>query len=386
MEVKELSKWLQDNMSQLQTQLLSGGYTPQAVRKVEIPKLTGGVRELGIPTVIDRLVQQAIHQVLSPRYELIFSENSYGFRPHRNAHQAVEQAGKYVSEGRSYVIDLDLEKFFDKVNHDRLMWLLSTRIGDKRLLKLIRKILQSGILEAGIEEQRVSGTPQGSPISPLLSNIVLDELDKELSRRGHSYVRYADDVKIFVKSEAAAERAYRSIVHYIEDKLLLKVNKTKSRICKSYELNFLGYSILRNGRPALSKESERKLKAKVKEITSRKRGISLKQLLEELQTKLRGWLTYFSKAHMKHKIERLDGWIKRRIRCFRLKQCKRTIGVVRLLRSLGVKERLSWQTALSGKGWWRKSNTPAVNIGMNNLWLIEQGYYSLELHYKKLKH
>ena len=384
MTVKELQAWLGNNLTQLQQQLLEGKYQPQAVRGVQIPKSQGGYRQLGIPTVKDRLVQQAIQQVLSGRYERIFSPNSYGFRPSKNAHQALKQAGEYVAAGKGYVIDLDLEKFFDEVNHHRLLWLLSTRIGDKRLLQLIHRYLKAGMLQDGLEQQRIKGTPQGSPLSPLLSNIVLDELDKELEQRGHSYVRYADDVKLFVSSRQRAEAVKRSITRYIERKLKLKVNNTKSRICKGYELNFLGHSILGNGSLGLSKQSEQRLKVKLKQVTQRNRGISLEEMLARLRTIKQGWLHYFRYATMKGKMEAMDGWLRRRLKCFRLKQCKRTIGIVRWLKKLGVEERLSWRTALSGKGWWRISNSPAINIGMNNKWLTAQGYYSLSENYKTL--
>jgi RNA-directed DNA polymerase len=248
---------------------------------------------LGIPTVKDRMIEQGVHQVLSVDYERIFSTYSYGFRPNKNAHQALKQAGAYVAEGKVYVIDLDLEKFFDEVNHHRLMWLLSTRIADERVLQLIHRYLRAGMLQDGLTEQRIKGTPQGSPLSPLLSNIVLDELDKELERRGASYVRYADDVKIFVSSRARAEEIKVSITKYITKKLKLKVNESKSRICLGYELNFLGHSILKDGSLGLSKGSERRLKDKVREITKRKRGISLKEMLRELRTTVQGWLNYF---------------------------------------------------------------------------------------------
>jgi RNA-directed DNA polymerase len=384
MTVKDLQEWLGKNLNQLQQQLLEGKYKPEAIRGVQIRKPQGGYRQLGIPTVKDRLIQQAIHQVLSIRYERIFSPHSYGFRPHKNCHQALKQAGAYVAAGKGYVIDLDLEKFFDEVNHHRLMWLLSTRISDRRVLQLIHRYLRAGMLQNGLNEQRIKGTPQGSPLSPLLSNIVLDELDKELSQRGHSYVRYADDVKIFVSSQQRAEEVKSSITRYIENKLKLKVNTTKSRICKGYELNFLGHSILGNGSLGLSKQSETRLKSKLKEFTQRNRGISLEEMLVKLRTIQQGWLQYFRYATMKGKMESIDGWLRRRLKCFRLKQCKRTIGIVRWLRKLGVEETLSWRTALSGKGWWRISNSPAINIGMNNKWFIAQGYYSLSENYKSL--
>lgn len=384
MEVKELGKWIRDNFQDLQDQLLKDRYQPDPVRGVRIPKPQGGYRQLGIPTVKDRLVQQAVHQVLTARYERIFSEHSYGFRPQRSAHQALAQCGRHVSSGNKYVVDLDLEKFFDEVNHHRLMWLLSRRIGDGRVLRLIHRFLKAGLLQDGLMSQRTQGTPQGGPLSPLLSNIILDELDKELERRGHSYVRYADDVKIFVKSEVSAQRVKTRISKFIEDVLLLKVNSAKSRICQGYELNFLGHSILPYGQVGLSEQSEQRIKQKVKQITKRRRGVSLTHILLELRSYLPGWLMYFKYALMSRKLTRLDGWIRRKLRCYRLKQCKRVIGMVRLLRNLGVEESLCWRTALTGKGWWRISNSPGVSIGMSNQWLELQGYYSLLDHYKAL--
>jgi group II intron reverse transcriptase/maturase len=384
MKTEELKEWLGKNLSKLRESLLCGSYQPQAVKGVEIPKPNGGKRQLGIPTVIDRLVQQSTHQVLNVRYERIFSENSYGFRPDKSAHQALKQASGYVAEGKSFVIDLDLEKFFDEVNHHRLMWLLSTRIGDKRVLQLIHRYLQAGMMQGGLIEQRIKGTPQGSPLSPLLSNIVLDELDKELEWRGHSFVRYADDVKIFVGSNRRAEEVKSSITRYIRQKLKLKINESKSRTCKGYELNFLGHSILGRGQIGLSKQSEKRLKDKVREVTKRSRGISLGEMLKELRPKLQGWLNYFRYARMKSRLGAIDGWIRRRLKCFRLKQCKRTIGIVRWLRKVGIEETLCWRTALSGKGRWRLSNSPALNIGMNNSWFSAQGYYSLSENYQSL--
>jgi group II intron reverse transcriptase/maturase len=384
MKVSELKAWLGSNLTQLQEQLLTGTYEPQAVKGVEIPKPNGGKRQLGIPTAIDRMVQQAIHQVLSAIYEKTFSIHSYGFRPGKSARQALTQAAQYVAAGKTYVVDLDLEKFFDEVNHHRLMWLLSTRIGDIRVLKLIHRYLKTGILQGGILGQRIKGTPQGSPLSPLLSNIVLDELDKELERRGHCYVRYADDVKIFVGSNQRAREVKESITHHIRQKLKLKVNESKSRICRGYELNFLGHSILGKGQIGLSKQSEQRLKDKIREITRRNRAISLEEMLKQLKITLQGWLNYFCYATMRSKMASIDGWIRRRLKCFRLRQCKRVIGIVRWLRKLGVEESLCWRTALSGKGWWRLSNSPALNIGMNKMWFLEAGFYSLSENYKSL--
>ena len=382
--IKDFGEWFGKNYKELQSQILQENYQPQPVRGVQIPKPKGGYRQLGIPTVKDRVVQQGISQVLQPIFDPKFSTHSYGFRPQRNAHQALQEVHKIVQTGKKIIVDLDLEKFFDEVNHQRLMWILSTRIGDKRLLALIRKILKTNIMQNGLEEQRIKGTPQGSPLSPLLSNIVLDELDQELSRRGLDFVRYADDVQIFVSSQMSAERVQKGIINFIENKMKLKVNREKSSIKPSYKMNFLGYSLTMQGNLGLSETSETRLKEKLKKITQRKRGVSFEQILKELKPVLRGWLHYFRLAQMKSKLTAIEGWLRRRLKCFRLKQCKRAIGIVRFLRKLGVEKTLCWRTALSGKGWWRLSNSPALSIGMNNKWFLEQGFYSLTENYKRL--
>jgi RNA-directed DNA polymerase len=377
MSVEELKDWMNQNWRSLQESLLSGTYAPDQVLGVQIPKPKGGHRQLGIPTCKDRLVQQAISQVLTRRYEPVFSAHSYGFRPGRSAHHALGQAAEYVRQGYNWVIDLDLEKFFDKVNHDRLMWLLGTRIGDKRLLKLIGAFLRSGMMQDGLVTQRVQGTPQGSPLSPLLSNIVLDELDKELEARGHRFVRYADDMIILTRSEGAAERVRESITGFIEARLQLKVNREKSRICRPPELNFLGHSILYGGRLGLSRGSEQRFKEKLRRITQRKRGISLDRMVQELNPVLRGWVGYFRAASMSKKLERLESWLRRRIRCFRLKQCKRATGIVRFLTALGVPRWRAWLLGLSGKGWYRRAGSPPAHEGMNARWFTEIGLFPL---------
>jgi RNA-directed DNA polymerase len=375
--VEEMKGWFGKNHKEFQRTLRSGSYQTQAVRGVDIPKPKGGVRQLGIPTVRDRLVQQAISQRLEKMYDRTFSESSFGYRKGRTAHQALRQAGKYVSEGYKWMVEIDLEKFFDKVNHDRLMWLLGTRIGDKKLLKLIGAFLRSGIMIGGIISQRVSGTPQGSPLSPILSNIILDELDKELERRGHKFIRYADDIIILLKSELAAKRVLEGITRFIENRLLLKVNKQKSRVSRPYEVNFLGHTFQYDGNIGLSKESERRFKEKIRQLTSRRRGISLEKLIAELNPKIRGWMNYFKNARMRKQLMNLESWIRHRIRCFRLKQCKRAIGIVRFLRKLGVPEWRCWILALSGKGWYRLSSCPQAHEGMNNKWFREIGLYGL---------
>jgi group II intron reverse transcriptase/maturase len=384
MSTGELKEWLNSHHRELQETLLHGGYKPDLVKGIEIPKPNGGVRLLGIPTVKDRMVQQAVAQVLSKRYEPTFSSHSYGFRPKRSAHQALSEAGSYVRDRCNYIVDIDLEKFFDKVNHDRLMWLLGRRISDKRLLKLIGDFLRTGIMTGGLINQRVSGTPQGSPLSPLLSNIVLDELDKELERRGHRFVRYADDMILFVKSEESAIRVMASVSRFIEDRLRLKVNRDKSRICRPHELNYLGHTILGKGSLGLSQTSEKRLKEKVRKLTRRNRGISLEQLVRELNLALTGWCNYFRSAKMLSKLKKIDSWIRRKVRCFKLKQCKRAKGIIKFLTGLGVPRWRSVLVAVSHKGWFRKSATPQAHEGMSSLWFQKIGLVNLADYYSSI--
>ena len=376
MQTDELREYLKTNWQRLRMEILEGSYEPSPVRKVEIPKPQGGVRTLGIPTVIDRMLQQAISQWLSPKYEEQFSEHSYGFRPNRNTHQAVVQAQSYLNEGKVWVIEIDLEKFFDKANHDRLMYLLSRRIEDKPTLRLIRKYLTCGILEGGMVSQRIEGTPQGSPISPLLSNIVLDELDKELEKRGHSYVRYADDCSIYVQSEASAKRVAESIVEYIEEKLLLKVNREKTKISRPTESSLLGFSFFRNGNGweiRIADKSIGRSTKKIKDIASRSNGLSEKVRIGKIQSIINGWVNYFVIAKAKKVMKGLDELVRVRLRICQWKSWKRTKTRVRQLFKLGASKQKSYEWGNSSKGYCRVSHSPILQTTMNNSYFIKRG-------------
>jgi group II intron reverse transcriptase/maturase len=386
MPTEKFADWFIENGERLINDLLQGTYKPQTVKQVEIPKTKGGTRELGIPTVTDRIIQQSIAQVLSPIYEREFSSFSYGFRPKRRALQALQQASGYVKSGRGIVVDMDLQSFFDEVNHDRLMYQLSTKIADKTLLRLIRKYLRSGILSGGLISQRIKGTPQGSPLSPLLSNIVLDELDKELENRGHCFVRYADDFSIYVRSQKAGERVKSSISSFITNKLKLKINEEKSIVCEVNKATLLGHTILKDGNLVVAKSNVSRFKASIRQITKRNRGISFEQVISELNPKLRGWFEYFKYTKSKGLFSELDAWIRRKLRCYRIKQTKRTIGLVRFLKKQGIETWQAWIIALSGKGWWRKSATPQLHQAMNKSWFDELKLFNLSLNYAKFNY
>lgn len=382
MTVNDLGPYLRKHKEELIESLLKGSYQPQAIRGVEIPKPGGEKRQLGIPTVVDRVIQQAILQVIEPLFEPTFSEASYGFRPKRSAHQALKAAGKHIAEGNDYVVDLDLEKFFDRVNHDILMSRLARRIGDKRLLKIIRRFLTAGMMCEGICRRREEGTPQGSPLSPLLSNILLDDLDKELERRGHRFCRYADDCNIYVGSYKAGERVKQSIQSYLWKRLKLKLNEEKSAVGMVTERKFLGYTFERDGRMKLAQETVKRVKDKIRKLTKRSRGISLEAMVEELNTYLKGWLNYFKLSWERSKFQSLDGWIHRRIRCYRLKQRKRDRSVASYLISLGVNAKKAYQVAYSSKGLWRLSRAPTVHQALPNRWFTKLGLINLENEYQ----
>ncbi|WP_353956354.1 group II intron reverse transcriptase/maturase [Vibrio navarrensis] len=373
------------NGQALRQSLLDGSYQPQPVLGVEIPKMNGGVRQLGIPTVLDRIVQQAITSVLSDIYEPKFSNSSYGFRPNRSAHHALAAASRYIREGRGYVVDIDLAKYFDTVNHDRLMYRLSKDISDKRVLKLIRSYLQAGLMRDGLVERRQRGTPQGGPLSPLLSNIVLDELDKELERRGHKFCRYADDCQIYVRSEEAAHRVKESITEFLEQKLKLTVNREKSAATRVTERAYLSHSFKIDGTLLISKSAQAQMKKRVRKITKRNRGRELSVIITELTQYLRGWQHYFKLAIGQSAMQRLDEWIRRRLRCYRLKQRKRRYSIATWLQRQGVTERNAWKLAMSDKGWWHLALSPQVNHAMPIKWFEERGLYSLRDGYESLK-
>jgi len=384
MEITELEKYLRQNGQTLITQLLEESYNPEKVLGIEIPKPNGGVRLLGIPTVLDRLIQQAIHQQLTLLYEPLFSEHSYGFRPGRSAFGAIEQASKYISTGYGWVVDIDLKSFFDLINQDRLMQRLSKGIGDKRLLRLIRKYLRTGMLLGGLEQHRISGTPQGGPLSPLLSNIVLDELDKELEKRGHKFVRYADDCNIYVKSQKAGERVLSSISKFIEQKLKLKVNQEKSGVRRCEQVKFLGYTILSDGRKRIADKSITRFKNKVREVTKRNRGVSFSKIITELNALHRGWQGYFKLANSWLPFKSLDGWIRHRLRSYRLKQCGRRFTIFKFLKKLGAKKGESWNAIFQAGGWWNLSTKIVCQRTMNKRWFDQNGLYSLtDLHTRK---
>jgi len=375
MTVEELPDYLKQHGPEIGEQLRNGTYQPQPVRRVKIPKPDGGVRNLGIPSALDRFVQQAVLQVLQKRWDPTFSEHSHGFRPGHSARQAVCEAQQYIAEGHRWVVDLDLEKFFDRVNHDRLLAAVAERVADKRMLKLIRAFLEAGVMEDGLVSPVDEGTPQGGPLSPLLSNLVLDELDRELERRGHHFVRYADDCNIYVDSERAGQRVMESVTHFITHRLKLKVNQAKSAVARPGQRKFLGFSFTgeREPRRRIAPKAIARFKERIREQTRRTRGISLPQMVKELVTYLRGWLGYFGDCQTPSVLQRLESWLRRRLRSVVWKQWKRGRTRFKELRKRGVSKDLAAQTAGSAHGPWRIANSPALALALPNAYFDSLG-------------
>jgi RNA-directed DNA polymerase len=379
MTVNELPDYLMDHWPMIRDQLLNGTYQPQPVKRVEIPKLGGGVRKLGVPTCLDRFIQQAVLQVLQKRWDPTFCEHSYGFRPGRSAHQAVAQAQAYIAEGYDYVVDIDLEKFFDRVNHDKLMGRVAKRTSDKRLLKLIRAFLNAGVMENGLVSPTDEGAPQGGPLSPLLSNLVLDDLDTELERRGHRFVRYADDSNIYVSSERAGHRVMDSMSQFITKKLKLKVNRDKSAVGRPWERKFLGFrfTVGRVLKRSIAPQARRRFKWRIREITRRSRGVSLERMVEDLSRYLRGWRGYFGFCETPSVLRDLDSWIRRRLRSVVWQRWKRGRKRFAELRARGVGKDLAAKTAGSCHGPWRLARSPALSIALPNAYFTSLGLPSL---------
>jgi RNA-directed DNA polymerase len=388
MTVGDLKPYLKAHWPEIREQLQEGRYVPLAVRKVEIPKPGGGQRMLGIPTVQDRLIQQALHQVLSPVFEETFSTHSYGFRPGRSATQAVQQARSYIEEGRRWVVDADLEQFFDRVNHDILMSRVARQVKDQRVLKLIRSYLQAGIMEGGVATARTEGTPQGGPLSPLLSNILLTDLDRELERRGHRFCRYADDCNIYVRSRRAGERVLASMTRFLETRLKLRVNREKSAVDRPWKRTFLGYTVCHrnyNVRLKVASKSIQRLKGKLKMLFRAGRGRSIRTTIAMLAPLLRGWVNYFRYAGVKGIFEELDGWIRRHLRKILWRQWKRPVTRAKRLMRLGLSEVRARKSATNGRGPWWNSGASHLNQALPMKFFDRLGLVSLMAQYHRLK-
>ena len=386
--IDETNVWLQTHWPRIREELLNGTYQPQAVRRVAIPKPSGGgTRTLGIPTVTDRLIQQAIHQVLSPHYDPTFSGASFGYRPNRSAQQAVARARDHIASGKRWMVDMDLAKFFDRVNHDVLMSRLARRIKDKNLLRLIRSFLEAGMMSDGVISQRTQGTPQGGPLSPLLSNILLDELDKELEQRGHSFVRYADDCSIFVQSRQAGQRVLDSLERFLQKRLRLQVNRAKSTVDRPWKRSFLGYTVTVHRQPKLkvAPTSTKRLRDGLRAMFRRARGQRLSRTCAELKPKLQGWLQYFRLADVKNTFEELDMWLRRRLRCALWRQWKRPNTKRRRMIERGLSAERAWKSSVNGRGPWWNAGASHMNAAIPTNYLRRCGLVSLLEEHRRLK-
>jgi RNA-directed DNA polymerase len=378
--VDELGSLVRDRWEAIRQEVLSGTYVPSPVRKVEIPKPGGkGVRMLGIPTVLDRLLQQALLQLLTPLFDPTFSESSFGFRPRRSAHQALDRAKEHIAAGHRWVVDMDLEKFFDRVNHDVLMSRLARRIEDKRILKLIRRYLQAGMMEGGVASPRSEGTPQGGPLSPLLSNVLLDELDRDLERRGHRFVRYADDCNIYVRSRRAGERVLETTERFLRKRLRLVVNREKSAVDRPWKRKFLGYTFTWHYQPKLkvAPESVQRLKGRLRESFRRGRGRNIGTVLEELRPVLLGWVSYYRKSEVRITFEQLDQWMRRKLRAILWRQWKRPWTRAKALSRRGLPWQRAWISATNGRGPWWNAGASHMHQAVTNRQLRQLGLVSL---------
>jgi len=388
MSTEELRPWLKDHWPEVRSQLEAGTYRPQPVRRVMIPKPSGGERKLGVPAAVDRLICQAVAQVLMPVFDPHFHPHSFGFRPGRSQHDAVSTARQFIADGAAWCADLDLDAFFDRVQHDALMARVARRVDDKRVLRLIRRYLEAGVMYGGLVHATEEGTPQGSPLSPLLSNVMLDDLDRELDRRGHQFVRFADDTMIYVRSRRAARRVMESITQYVEQRLKLKVNRQKSAVALAKKRFFLSFGFLvRDGevRVRIDPKALKRAKDRLRQLTSRKRGVSMEQRIEELNRFTVGWTAYFALADTPTVLQRLDRWLRRRLRQVRWKEWKRPKTKRRNLRAAGIPEREAREWAYSRKGYWRISNSPVLTRALPNAYWADQGLEGFAEPYRRFR-